>query len=186
MCGPGLPPDNTGDSAGSTEQFLQAYRDTLALRSILSFYFGFDDPTTPTSEGGWTAEELIAFFEQVDALSRRGSTVSLGVGSPAVKDWRALAGQTVTLTVTGVAADGSARAPTTLTVTIPDGAALAAGATAPVRLVPVTSVQGASAPGLATAIGPVGHAYGRPRSFDDFREGVTTFHAKRKPAFKVS
>ncbi|HUU74333.1 MAG TPA: enoyl-CoA hydratase/isomerase family protein [Burkholderiales bacterium] len=37
---------------------------------------------------------------------------------------------------------------------------------------------------LATAIELEGHAYSRLRSSEDFREGVTAFHAKRKPAFK--
>ena len=39
---------------------------------------------------------------------------------------------------------------------------------------------------LATAIELEGHAYSRLRSSDDFREGVTAFHAKRKPEFKGS
>lgn len=37
---------------------------------------------------------------------------------------------------------------------------------------------------LTTAIELEGHAYSRLRSSDDFREGVTAFHAKRKPEFK--
>ena len=37
---------------------------------------------------------------------------------------------------------------------------------------------------LATAIELEGHAYSRLRSSEDFREGVTAFHAKRKPGFK--
>ena len=37
---------------------------------------------------------------------------------------------------------------------------------------------------LATAIELEGHAYSRLRSSEDFREGVTAFHAKRKPEFK--
>jgi 2-oxoglutaroyl-CoA hydrolase len=37
---------------------------------------------------------------------------------------------------------------------------------------------------LATAIELEGHAYSRLRSSEDFREGVTAFHAKRKPRFK--
>ncbi len=36
---------------------------------------------------------------------------------------------------------------------------------------------------LSTAIELEGHAYSRLRSSDDFREGVTAFHAKRKPTF---
>lgn len=39
---------------------------------------------------------------------------------------------------------------------------------------------------LTTAIELEGHAYSRLRSSDDFREGVTAFHAKRKPEFKGS
>ncbi len=39
---------------------------------------------------------------------------------------------------------------------------------------------------LATAIELEGHAYSRLRSSDDFREGVTAFHAKRKAEFKGS
>jgi 2-oxoglutaroyl-CoA hydrolase len=39
---------------------------------------------------------------------------------------------------------------------------------------------------LATAIELEGHAYGRLRSSDDFREGVSAFHAKRKPVFTGS
>jgi 2-oxoglutaroyl-CoA hydrolase len=39
---------------------------------------------------------------------------------------------------------------------------------------------------LATAIELEGHAYSRLRSSEDFREGVTAFHAKRKPEFKGS
>ncbi len=39
---------------------------------------------------------------------------------------------------------------------------------------------------LASAIELEGHAYSRLRSSDDFREGVTAFHAKRKPEFKGS
>lgn len=37
---------------------------------------------------------------------------------------------------------------------------------------------------LATAIELEGHAYSRLRSSEDFREGVTAFHAKRKPSFQ--
>ena len=37
---------------------------------------------------------------------------------------------------------------------------------------------------LHVAIGLEGQAYGRLRSSDDFREGVESFYAKRKPAFK--
>jgi len=37
---------------------------------------------------------------------------------------------------------------------------------------------------LAVAIELEGHAYSRLRSSEDFREGVTAFHAKRKPEFK--
>lgn len=36
---------------------------------------------------------------------------------------------------------------------------------------------------LSIAIELEGHSYSRLRSSDDFREGVTAFHAKRKPAF---
>ena len=39
---------------------------------------------------------------------------------------------------------------------------------------------------LAMAIELEGHAYSRLRSSEDFREGVTAFHAKRKPTFKGS
>ncbi len=39
---------------------------------------------------------------------------------------------------------------------------------------------------LATAIELEGNAYSRLRSSDDFREGVTAFHGKRKPRFKGS
>lgn len=37
---------------------------------------------------------------------------------------------------------------------------------------------------LSTAIELEGHAYSRLRNSEDFREGVTAFHAKRKPNFK--
>jgi 2-oxoglutaroyl-CoA hydrolase len=37
---------------------------------------------------------------------------------------------------------------------------------------------------LATAIELEGHAYSRLRSSEDFREGVTAFHARRQPLFK--
>ena len=37
---------------------------------------------------------------------------------------------------------------------------------------------------LTTAIELEGHCYSRLRSSEDFREGVSAFHAKRKPAFK--
>lgn len=39
---------------------------------------------------------------------------------------------------------------------------------------------------LSLAIELEGHAYGRLRSSDDFREGVEAFHAKRKPNFRGS
>ncbi len=39
---------------------------------------------------------------------------------------------------------------------------------------------------LSTAIELEGHAYSRLRNSDDFREGITAFHAKRKPDFKGS
>jgi 2-oxoglutaroyl-CoA hydrolase len=39
---------------------------------------------------------------------------------------------------------------------------------------------------LSTAIELEGHCYSRLRSSDDFREGVTAFHAKRKAQFKGS
>ena len=39
---------------------------------------------------------------------------------------------------------------------------------------------------LAVAIELEGHAYSRLRASEDFREGVTAFHAKRKPEFKGS
>ena len=39
---------------------------------------------------------------------------------------------------------------------------------------------------LSTGIEMEGHCYSRLRSSDEFREGVTAFHAKRKPHFKGS